>query len=447
MEQAAQPSGAFEVTHRMVLGLALPMTFGFLTIPLLGVTDTAVAGRLGDPNVLAGLAIGAVIADLVFGSINFLRSSTTALVAQAWGSGEKDEQEFVFWRSLLLALAIGIGFAALSPLLLMLGLWVMSPSAGAADATSHWFTIRMLAGPAALANYAVLGYLLGCGRARIGLLLQAEINGINILLCIVFGLLFKGGISGIALATVTGETIGALTGLAIILRGFRHRNPLRISGLFETDKLKRLFSLNTDIMIRSFVLIGAFMLMTRVGSSFGPVTLAANAVLMNFFMVGSFWLDGLANAAETIVGRSVGARFRPAFDRGLRLTGYWSLTLAILTTLVLVIFSRPIIDFLTTVESVRDIAYQHAGWAVITPIAGCLAFLMDGVFIGATWSHAMRDRMILSFIGFVIALLALVPLAGNTGLWLSLNVFLVLRGILLAISVPKLRDQIFLPAQ
>jgi len=443
MERAAQPSGAFEVTHRMVLGLALPMTFGFLTIPLLGVTDTAVAGRLGDPNILAGLAIGAVLADLVFGSINFLRSSTTALVAQAWGRNEKDEQESVFWRSLLLAIVIGIAFALISPLLLRLGLLVMAPDAGAADATARWFTVRMLAGPAALANYAILGYLLGCGRARTGLLLQAEINGINIVLCIVFGLMMKGGISGIALATVTGETTGALTGLAIIIRGFKHRNPLRIAGLFERSKLKSLFSLNTDIMIRSFVLIGAFLLMTRIGSHLGPVTLAANAVLMNFFMVGSFWLDGLANAAETIIGRSVGARFRPAFDRGLRLTGYWSLVLAVATSLVMMALGRPIVDFLTTVQSVREIAYQQLPWAVITPVAGCLAFLMDGVFIGATWSHAMRNRMILSFVGFVIALVILVPLAGNTGLWLSLNIFLLLRGILLAIRVPKLRDQIF----
>jgi Na+-driven multidrug efflux pump len=204
-----------------------------------------------------------------------------------------------------------------------------------------------------------------------------------------------------------------------------------------------LFSLNTDIMIRSFVLIGAFLVITRVGSDLGPVTLAANAVLMNFFMVGSFWLDGLANAAETIIGRSVGARFRPAFDRGLRLTGYWSVALAVATTLVMVAFGRPIIDFLTTVETVRQVSYQQLPWAVITPIAGCLAFLMDGVFIGATWSHAMRNQMILSFIGFVIALAVFVPLAGNTGLWLSLNVFLLLRGILLAISVPKLRDRIF----
>ncbi|MDB5522912.1 MAG: family efflux transporter [Rhizobium sp.] len=443
MEKTVLQSGAFDVTHRMVLGLALPMTFGFLTIPLLGVTGTAVAGRLGDPNVLAGLAIGAVLADLIFGSINFLRASTTALVAQAWGRGEIEEQESIFWRALLLAVVIGLVLALVSPLLLKLGLWVMAADSGAADATSHWFSIRMLAGPAALANYAILGFLLGCGKARIGLLLQALINGINIVLCVVFGLMMKGGISGIALATITGETVGAFTGLAIILSGFRHRNPLTIAGLFERGELMSLFSLNTDIMIRSFVLIGAFFLMTRVGSSLGPVTLAANAVLMNFFMVGSFWLDGLANAAETITGRSVGAKWRPAFDRGLRLTGYWSLALAVATSLIMMAFGPPIIDFLTTTQAVRDIAYQHLPWAGITPISGCLAFLMDGVFIGATWSHAMRNRMILSFLGFAIALGLLVPLAGNTGLWLSLNIFLILRGILLAIRVPKLRDQIF----
>jgi MATE family multidrug resistance protein len=442
-DKATAASGAFEVTHRMVLGLALPMTFGFLTIPLLGITDTAVAGRLGDPNILAGLAIGAVLFDLIFATFNFLRASTTALVAQAWGRGDWQEQEAVFWRALLTALALGIAIVALSPLLLKLGLWLMAPDAGAAEATSHWFTLRMLSGPAALANYAILGFLLGRGKARIGLLLQAEINGINIVLCIVFGLMMKGGIAGIALATVTGETIGALTGLAIILSGFKNRNPLAINGLFDRAKLFALFSLNTDIMVRSFVLLGAFFLMTRIGAGFGPVTLAANAVLMNFFMVAGFWLDGLANAAETIVGRSVGAKFRPAFDRGLRLTGYWSLALAVLTSLVLMASGHAIIDFLTTVPEVREIAYRHLPWAAITAISGCLAFLMDGVFIGATWSHAMRNRMILSFIGYVIALALLVPAGGNTGLWIALNIFLVLRGVFLAIGVPKLRDRIF----
>jgi putative MATE family efflux protein len=447
MSSPARPAGAFDVTHRMVLGLALPMTFGFLTIPLLGLTSTAVAGRLGDADILAGLSIGAVLFDLIFATCNFLRASTTALVAQAWGRGERDEQEAVFWRALLLAVVLGVAIVLVSPLLLRLGLIVMAPDAGAAAATRHWFKFRILSGPAALANYAILGFLLGSGRARTGLLLQALINGTNIVLCIVLGLVMKGGIGGIALATVTGETIGALAGLVIILAGFRRRNPLGVADLFDAGKLRRLFSLNGDIMIRSFVLLAAFLLMTRIGSGLGPVTLAANAVLMNFFMIAGFWLDGLANAAETIIGRSIGADWQPAFDRGLKLTLLWSMVLAALTALAVFAVGHPAIDFLTTSAPVRASAYQQLPWAALTALTGCLAFLMDGVFIGATWSHAMRNRMIVSFIGFVVALAVLVPVAGNGGLWISLNLFLLLRGLTLAMALPRLRGQIFRPAQ
>jgi putative MATE family efflux protein len=439
--------GGFTVTHRMVLGLALPMTLGFLTIPLLGITDTAVAGRLGDPDILAGLAIGAVLFDLIFNSFNFLRASTTALVAQAWGRGDTAEQEAVFWRALLTALALGIVIVALSPLLLWLGLMLMGPGPGAGAATQTWFSLRMLSGPAALANYAILGFLLGRGRARMGLALQALINGINIALCIVFGLMLKGGIAGIALATITGETIGAIAGTVIVLKGFVRRNPFAIAGLLDRDRLLRLFALNTDIMIRSFVLLGAFLLMTRIGTAFGPVTLAANAVLMNFFIVGGFWLDGLANAAETIVGRAIGAGYRPAFERGVRLTGIWSLALAAITSLFFLVFGAPLIDFLTTVPAVREIAYTHLPYAAVTALCGFLAFQMDGVFIGATWSHTMRNRMLLAFFGFCLALAVLVPALGNHGLWLSLDIFLILRGVLLAQALPGLAGQIFRAAQ
>jgi putative MATE family efflux protein len=447
MRTEARQGGGFDVTHRMVLGLALPMTLGFLTTPLLGITDTAVAGRLGDADALAGLAIGAVLFDLIFASFNFLRASTTALTAQAWGRGETAEQEAVFWRALLSALAIGAAIMLAGPLLLKLGIMLMNPTEGAARATGEWFSLRILSGPATLANYAILGFLLGQGRSKTGLLLQALINGVNIALSVLFGLVLHGGIAGIAWATVTGEVAGMIAGLVIVLRGFSARDPRRIAGLLERAKLARLFSLNADIMIRSFVLLGAFFLMTRIGAQFGAETLAANAVLMNFFMVAGFWLDGLANAAETIIGRSLGAGYRPAFDRGLRLTGYWSLSLAILTSLVLALAGRPIIDFLTTSEPVRAIAYQHLPWAAITAISGCLAFLMDGVFIGAAWSKAMRNRMLLSFAGFGLCLWSLVPVAGNTGLWLSLNLFLFLRGVLLAVAVPKLRSQSFRASQ
>ena len=446
MTEPARSETGFEVTHRMVLGLALPMTFGFLTVPLLGITDTAVAGRLGDPSALAGLAIGAVLFDLIFGSFNFLRASTTALVAQAWGREDRAEQEAVFWRAMATAMACGVVIVLLSRLLLGFGLWLMSPDAATASVTAHWFTIRALSVPAGLANFVILGYLLGRGQARMGLVLQVLINAINIVLTVFLGLTLGYGIEGIAWATVTAEVLGAVVGLVVVLKPFRERNPLRMPGTFAATKLRALFVLNADILIRTFVLIGAFFILTRVGAGFGPVTLAANAVLMNFFMVAGFWLDGLANAAETIIGRSIGAGYRPAFERGVWLTGLWSAALAALTTLLFLAIGSPLINFLTTVPEVRTEAYAHLPWAALTAISGFLAFHMDGVYIGATWSHAMRNRMLMAFAGYCLALAVLVPTFGNHGLWASLNIFLILRGILLLMRLPALKTGLFTPA-
>jgi len=446
MQHEARPAGAFEVTHRMVLGLALPMTFGFLTIPLLGITDTAVAGRLGDPSMLAGLAIGAVLFDLIFGSFNFLRASTTALVAQAWGRDDRAEQEAVFWRALATAVVCGIAIVLLSPLLLAGGLWIMSPDAATAAATSEWFMIRVLSVPAGLANFAILGYLLGHGQARIGLFLQVLISSLNIVLTVLFGLTLGYGIAGIAVATAISEAIGTAAGLYVVLRSFSSRNPRAMPGTFAREKLRALFVLNGDILIRTFVLIGAFFILTRIGAGFGPVTLAANAVLMNFFMIAGFWLDGLANAAETIIGRSIGAAYRPAFERGVWLTGVWSAVLAGFITLLVLAVGHPSIDFLTTAPEVRAVAYEHLPWAALTAVSGFLAFHMDGVYIGATWSHAMRNRMLMAFAGYCLALALLVPWLGNHGLWISLNVFLVLRGLLLLQRLPSLKTGLFTPA-
>jgi putative MATE family efflux protein len=443
MTAQAGSEGCFEVTHRMVLGLALPVTLGFLTIPLLGITDTAVAGRLGDPSALAGLAIGAVLFDLIFGSFNFLRASTTALVAQAWGREDRAEQEAVFWRALATAVICGIAIIVLSWPLLGLGLWAMSPDAATASATTHWFMIRVLSVPAGLANFVIFGYLLGRAQARTGLVLQILVNGVNIVLTILLGLQLGYGITGIAWATAMAEVVGAIIGLAVVLRSFRASNTFRAPGTFEAAKLRALFVLNADILIRTFVLIGAFFVLTRVGAGFGPVTLAANAVLMNFFMISGFWLDGLANAAETVIGRSIGARCRPAFERGVWLTGLWSAALAVMVTMIFLAIGRPLIDFLTTVPEVRAIAYTHLPWAALTAVCGFLAFHMDGVYIGATWSHAMRNRMLMAFAGYCLALAALVPAFGNHGLWASLNVFLVLRGLLLLQRLPGLRDGLF----
>ena len=437
----------FDVTHRLVLSIALPMTLGFMTTPLLGLAGTAVVGRLGQPEALAGLAIGAVLFDLIFASFNFLRASTTGLTAQAYGRHDRHEQQAVFWRALISALGCGALIVLLSPVLLWLGIGLMGPQGAIADATRTYFSIRMLSGPAALANYALLGFILGRGQGPIGLLLQTVINGVNIVLAICLGLWLGWGVAGVAWGTLIGEATGMLLGLAIVLRSFAGEERPARAELLSRAKLTQLFALNRDILIRTFVLISAFTLMTRIGNSFGAVTLAANAVLMNFFLLTGYYLDGLANAAEQITGRSIGANYRPAFDRGLKLTAIWSFGLALAAAILFFTVGPALIRLLTTSEEVRVAAETYLPWAAITGLTGALAFLMDGVFIGATWSREMRDRMLMSFGGYLVALAILVPTLGNHGLWMAMNAFLLFRGIFLAMGLKKRADQTFRFAQ
>ncbi|MEK1863912.1 MAG: MATE family efflux transporter [Rhizobium leguminosarum] len=438
---------AFDVTHRLVLAIAIPMTLGFMTTPLLGLTNTAVVGRMGNAEALAGLAIGAMLFDLILGSFNFLRASTTGLTAQAYGRRDQHEQQAVFARAMISALGCGLALLCLSPLLMAAGLRLMGAEGAIAEATGTYFSIRMLAAPAALANYAILGFVLGRGQGNIGLLLQAIINGINILLSIYLGLTLDWGVAGVAWGTMAGETVGALAGLFIVLRGFGKAARPAWSEVFSRHRLAELFALNRDILIRTFVLIGAFTIMTRIGTSFGAVTLAANAVVMNFFLLSGYYLDGLANAAEQIIGRAIGAHYRPAFDRGLKLTTLWSFGLAALGSAFFFLAGPWLISVLTTSPEVRQAAETYLPWAAVTGLTGALAFLMDGVFIGATWSADMRNRMLISFAGYLLMLAVFVPLFGNHGLWLAMNAFLLFRGIFLAMLVRSRADQTFRAAQ
>ncbi|MBX4889054.1 MATE family efflux transporter [Rhizobium bangladeshense] len=438
---------AFDVTHRLVLSLAIPMTLGFLTTPMLGLTNTAVVGHMGDAEALAGLAIGAMLFDLILGSFNFLRASTTGLTAQAYGRRDPHEQQAVFSRAMISALACGLALLCLSPLLKVAGLKLMGAEGAIAEATGTYFSIRILAAPAALANYAILGFVLGRGQGTAGLLLQGLINGINILLSIYLGLSLGWGVAGVAWGTMAGETAGALAGLFIVLTGFAKAERPAWPEVFSRHRLAELFALNRDILIRTFVLIGAFTIMTRIGTSFGAVTLAANAVLMNFFLLSGYYLDGLANAAEQITGRAVGARYRPAFDRGLKLTTFWSFGLAAIISAFFFLAGPWLISVLTTSPEVREAAETYLPWAAVTGLTGALAFLMDGVFIGATWSADMRNRMLMSFAGYLLMLAIFVPLFGNHGLWLGMNAFLLFRGFFLAMLVRPRADQIFRTAQ
>jgi MATE family multidrug resistance protein len=426
------PARPFEVTHRSVLAIALPMTFAYLSTPLIGVVDTAVIGQLGDAALIGGIAVGAVIFDIVFTTFNFLRSGTTGLTAQAIGSGDAQEESAVLWRALSVGLVSGLIVIALQVPMLALALDLMGPSAPVATATRDYFHIRVLAAPFALANYAILGWLIGLGRAGTGLALQTLLNGLNIVLSVYFVLWLGWGIAGVAWGTVLSQTVTAIVGLGLVLAARGGSARLALGVIFDKVRFMRMLALNRDIMIRSFALLFAFAFFTAQGARSGDLILAANAVLMNFFLVASYFLDGMATAAEQLAGRAVGARWRPGFDRAVSLTLVWSFALALALSAILWLAGPLLIDLMTTSEDVRATARSYLVWAAATPLLGALAFQMDGVFIGATWSKDMRNMMLASLVAYLATWWLAVPAFGNHGLWLALLVFLSVRGVTLA---------------
>ncbi|WP_350332814.1 MATE family efflux transporter [Coralliovum pocilloporae] len=442
---SADQSKAFDVSLGLVLKIAVPMTIAYLSTPIVGITDTFVIGQLGDPALLGGIAVGAILFDLLFSSFNFLRSGSTGLTAQAYGAQDDVEIGAVLLRFCMTAVILGLLLLALREPFLQLGLAFMEPSPEVAQATETYFLIRILAAPFTFLNFAILGWVLGLGRAGTGLLLQTMLNGLNIGLSLLLVLVYDWGVAGAAWATFTAELVTAFAGVGLILaqaRATSHSGqwPSR-ARLFDASRFKAMFGLNRDIMIRSFCLVFAFAYFTAQGAQSGDVVLAANAILMNFFFVAGYFLDGFATAAEQLVGRAVGARWRPAYDRTLWLTVVWGFILSGFLTAVMLVFGPAFIDTMTTSEDVRLHAGDYLIWAALTPLAGVLAFQMDGVFIGATWSRDMRNMMLLSLGLYLLTLHSFSDLWGNHALWIALLVFLGARGLSLSvISIPRARQ-------
>lgn len=425
------------ITNRTVLAIAVPMTLAFLTTPLLGIVDTAVVGQFGDAAMIGGLAVGAIIFDLVFTTFNFLRTGTTGFVAQAMGRNDATEQQAVFWRAIIMAAAIGVFFVFISPWLQLAGMWAMSAKPAVRETATAYMSIRFLATPFTLINYAILGLLLGQSRAMATFILQALINGINIVLSIALGLWMGWNVVGVAWATVIGETVIAVAAFVWIYRGFDKSVAPVWARIVDRAAFMRLIAVNRDIMARSFALLAAFFLFTRLGGQSGTVTLAGNAILLNFFLLSAYFLDGLSAASEQLAGRTLGAQQRDAFWQVVKRSAAMGFALSGVAALFILFVGGPAIDLMTTATDVRLEARSYLIWAALTALTGVLAFQMDGVYIGATWSVDMRNMMVLSLAVFAGLAYALMPILGNHGLWLALNGWLALRGISLLVMLPS----------
>lgn len=401
-------------------------------------------GHQPDPNGLAAVALGAMVFSVLYFAFNFLRMSTTGLSAQSTGAQDWEEFRTLLPRAGLLGVLIGsLLFAFQSPLA-DLAFWAVEGEAVVEAQTRAYLEVRIWGAPAALLNFALLGWFFGLGNMRNPVLLQIAINAVNIGLDILFVFGFDWGVEGVAAATAIAEWFGVCLGLAMALPVLSKKggiiSPLR--KIFSPAAVWRLMAVNRDIFIRSACMIAAFAHFKATGAEIGTLTLAANAVLLIFFDLCAYGLDAFANAAEILVGKAVGRRDRGAFNAIVKRVFLLSGGAAAVITLFFIFTGNWIVALITAQPTVQTTAADFVLWAAFVPIVSVWCFALDGIFIGATRSAALRNGMILATSSYFAAQYFLLEAFGNHGLWAAMHVFLAMRGVTLAFALPSLSRSI-----
>lgn len=409
-----------------MFAIALPMIISNIAAPMLGLVDTAIIGHLPDAIYLSAVAIGAMAINFVYLLAVFLRMATTGITAQAFGAQDTPRQQRGFVQGLAVALVLGVVMLAMQPLILWLLWQLVEATPELQQLATDYISIRLYGAPAALAVLVILGVLLGRQQAKAAMVLVVLTNAVNVILDVVLVIGLDLNVRGAAWASVCAEWVTAIAGLYWVTRSLGLK--LRTLPRLQRHEFSALLGMNRDIFIRSLVLQLCMAMMTAYASYYGPTTVAANAVLLQFLMLISLGLDGIAYASEALVGQAKGQRDGHSMQRWFKLCLFWSGLFATLYAVIFALFGHSIIGLITNIPEVRERAGEFLPWLIVLPLVAHWSYLFDGIYIGLSQSKAMRDSMLLSaLLGFVPAWWLSLSWQ-NHGLWFALCVFMVSRG-------------------
>ncbi len=409
-----------------IRALAIPAIVTNITTPLLGLVDVAVTGHIGKAQYIAAIAVGGAMFNMLYWVFNFLRMGTTGVTAQAFGTGSGTG--VVLYRSLGIGLLIGLLMLILADPLAGVLIRFVDVESGSADLAIRYFRIGLLGAPAVMCSYALAGWFIGMQDTRSTLLMALVTNLVNIAVSCILVFVFHMRIEGVAAGTVSGQWAGVIVGALVVL--FRHHPGIPpLKTIIRGSELLRFFRLNSDIFLRTLCLVTVTVWFTRAGAEQGVDVLAANAVLLQLFMLCSYFMDGFAFAAEAMAGKYQGSGDKGAVysltSTLLRIGAVIAVSAAVLYALGGELF----INMLTDQKEVRQVALHFLPWAVIIPLCGFSGFIMDGVLVGLTRTRAMLTAMAVSAAVFFILYLSLRHTLANHGLWLAFNAYLLTRGI------------------
>jgi len=438
MDTTAPTTPPAPLTHKRVLKIALPIVLSNATVPILGAVDVGVVGQMGEAAPIGAVAMGAIILSTVYWIFGFLRMGTVSLAGQAAGAGDHDEVSAWLTRALLVAAMGGAGLILLQFPIFWLAFELSPASAEVESLTRDYLFIRIWTAPAAIAVYALTGWLVAMERTGGVFWVQLVMNGVNIVLNFVFVLGFGWGGSGVAIATVIAEVIGAGLGLWFCRAAFDRPAWRDWPRVLRQAQLIKMALLNTDILLRSLMLMIIFSSFVFLGARFGDVTLAANEVLIQFMYITAYAMDGFAFAAETLIARAYGRRDPMRVRRSALMTSMWGMAVCCVTAGAFLFVGPWLIDVMAKDVEVQVVAREYLWWMVAAPLVGCAAWMFDGIFIGAGRGRDMRNMMAISFVLYWLAVVTLLPIMGNHGLWAALLISFIARGVTLGARYPAL---------
>ena len=433
--------------HRRILALSWPVILSNLSIPLVGLVDVAILGQLSEPGYIGAITVGTAVFSAIYWLFGFLRMGTTGLVAQAFGARDADEVNLTYARALLIAASLGIILVLIHKPLEHLLFSLFESSESIEQMAKEYFSIRIFSAPAVLISLASIGVLFGLQKMKTTLFLTIFLNLSNLSLDVLLVLVFDLGVKGVAIGTLISEWASALLGLFLVAYHINRSSLLKISreALFQKKQFSQFFDVSGNLIIRTFFVQIPFFVGTLLATGFGDLVLATHGILMQFYFMMTYGLDGFAHSAESLSGYYFGAKNKKHFRAACFFSSLWSLILALLIALVYWLLSDTFINFMTVSEDVRSTADDFTIWIALSPLFCVGAFVLDGIFIGITKIREMRNSMFFAGLVWIITLIISYESLGYHAIWLAMSAFMLSRAVFLGLYMSKVLEDFSKP--
>ena len=427
---------------KYILKLSIPIFFANLAIPMVGIIDTGLMGNLGNLSYLSATSVAANLFSMIFWSFGFLRMGTVGLVSQAYGKGDYSEIFNIILKNLVFVLVISLIIISLQGYIYRLSLNIFELSETTEKFYQDYFQIRIWSAPAELTLYIITGFFIGLQKTKISSLAIGLFSILNIILSIIFVSKFDLNIKGVAYGTLFSALFISISFLIYTFLYLNRISKLKIKfdELIDLKKIKNIFNININIFIRTILLTFSFLWFTYLGSQIGEDYIAANAILINLVFLSAFILDAYAFSTEGMVGYSLGKKDITLFKKIVQNSFILSSITGLIISIIYFLINNFVINLMSNIEEIRNLSSSYAVWLIIMPLISSFCFQFDGIFIGVSQTKELRNAMIFSVFSYLVISIFLTGLMGNTGVWISLCIFMILR----ALSLYYYMERIYL---